>query len=118
MCTLVAIAGLCPDVPLAVAANRDELYARAAAPPGVLATEPRIVGGRDLTKGGTWLGVTAQGFFVAVTNQRSWAAVEPGRRSRGELVLDSPAHGVAGGDDRRAREDRRASLRAVQPALR
>ncbi len=100
MCTLVAIAGLCPDVPLAVAANRDELYARAAAPPGVLATEPRIVGGRDLTKGGTWLGVTAQGFFVAVTNQRSWAAVEPGRRSRGELVLDllrtaSPAATIA-----------------------
>ena len=88
MCTLVAIAGLSPDVPLVVAANRDELYARAAAPPQLLATSPRVVGGRDLTKGGTWLGATEVGFFVGVTNQRSWTMPDPQRRSRGELVLD------------------------------
>jgi uncharacterized protein with NRDE domain len=100
MCTLVAIAGLCPDVPLVIAANRDEFYARAAAPPAVLLSEPRTVGGRDLSKGGTWLGVTEGGFFVAVTNQRSWAPADPSRRSRGELVLEllrtgSPAAAIA-----------------------
>jgi uncharacterized protein with NRDE domain len=87
MCTLVVIAGLCPDVPLVVAANRDELYARASTGPAVLVSAPRIVGGRDLSKGGTWLGVTEQRFFVGVTNQRSWSAPDPDRRSRGELVL-------------------------------
>ncbi len=99
MCTLVAIAGLCPDVPLVIAANRDEFYARASAPPALLASEGGIVGGRDLTKGGTWLGVTERGFFVGVTNQRSWG-VDPNRRSRGELVVDllragSPAAALA-----------------------
>jgi uncharacterized protein with NRDE domain len=88
VCTLVAIAGLSPDVPLVVAANRDELYARAATPPQVLADSPRVVGGRDLTKGGTWLGATERGFFVGVTNQRSWTLPDPRRRSRGELVFD------------------------------
>jgi uncharacterized protein with NRDE domain len=90
VCTLVAIAGLTPGVPLVVAANRDELYARAAAPPSLLETSPhRIVAGRDLAKGGTWLGATERGFFVGVTNQRSWTgAPDPTRRSRGELVLE------------------------------
>jgi uncharacterized protein with NRDE domain len=88
MCTLVAIAGLCPGIPLVVAANRDELYARASSPPAVLVSEPGIVAGRDLSKGGTWLGVTEHGFFVAVTNQRSWVPFDPSHRSRGELVLE------------------------------
>jgi len=88
MCTLVAIAGLCPDVPLVVAANRDEFYDRASTPPDVLVRQPRVVGGRDLSKGGTWLGVTAGGFFVGITNQRSWSGLDPTRRSRGELVLE------------------------------
>src|SRR5579884_996616 len=93
MCTLVALFGVNPDVPLVVAANRDELYARPWAPPALLATSPRVVGGRDLAQRGTWLGVTEAGFFAGVTNQRTWGPPDPARRSRGQLVLDTLAAG-------------------------
>lgn len=87
MCTIVAIHGVHPEASLIVAANRDELYARAALPPSVL--EPGIVGGRDLVAKGTWLGLTPRGLFVAVTNQRTMRPPDPARHSRGELVLQA-----------------------------
>lgn len=42
---------------LVVAANRDELYARDAAAAHYWDTNPTLLAGRDLTAGGTWLGV-------------------------------------------------------------
>jgi uncharacterized protein with NRDE domain len=44
-------------------------------------------------KGGTWLGVTENGFFAAVTNQRTYHPADPSRRSRGQLVVDVLATG-------------------------
>ncbi len=94
MCTLVALFGVNPDVPLVVAANRDELYARPWAPPALIASSPhRVVGGLDLAQRGTWLGVTELGFFVGVTNQRTDGPPDPARRSRGQLVLEALAAG-------------------------
>jgi uncharacterized protein with NRDE domain len=93
MCTLIALFGVTADVPLVVAANRDEFYARPWAPPAALADSPRIWGGRDLAKGGTWLGVTERGFFVGVTNQRSYGVADRTKRSRGQLVLGALATG-------------------------
>ncbi|HEY2511402.1 MAG TPA: NRDE family protein [Polyangiaceae bacterium] len=93
MCTLIAIFGIHPDVPLIVAANRDEFYARPWAPPARLSDEPVVFGGRDLTQGGTWLGATEAGFFVAVTNQRTLGARDGSLRSRGQLVLDALRRG-------------------------
>jgi uncharacterized protein with NRDE domain len=89
VCTLIALSAVNPDVPLVVAANRDEIYTRAWAPPARVADSPRIVAGRDLTQNGTWLGVTEGGFFVGVTNQRTYGAADPAKRSRGQLVLDA-----------------------------
>ena len=43
---------------------------------------------RDEKAGGTWLGLTARGLFVCVTNRRG-AAPDPARRSRGLLVLEA-----------------------------
>ncbi|QNM96624.1 NRDE family protein [Chitinimonas koreensis] len=73
------------DTPLLVAANRDEFYARPAAP---LAWWPdgRILAGRDLQAGGSWMGVTRDGRFAALTNYRDPRDIKPGAPSRGALV--------------------------------
>ncbi len=73
------------DYPLVVAANRDEFRARPTAVAAPWPDAPQVVGGRDLMAGGTWLGVTKQGRFAAVTNVREPGA-PTGRRSRGELA--------------------------------
>jgi uncharacterized protein with NRDE domain len=75
--------------PFVVAANRDEVFAR---PANRLAwwtpTEggPEILGGRDLSAGGTWMGLTAAGRFALVTNVRRPATPDPEAPSRGEIV--------------------------------
>lgn len=87
MCTIVVLHGVRTDYPVVIATNRDEFYARAATGPMRLLDEPVTVGGRDLVKGGTWMGVTRDGLFVAVTNQRTAQPADPTKRSRGELVM-------------------------------
>jgi uncharacterized protein with NRDE domain len=83
-------------LPLVVAANRDEFYARPTLELAPWQDAPQIIAGRDLEAGGGWLGITEDGRFAALTNIR--AAHQPqGGRSRGELVAgflrgnDSPA---------------------------
>ena len=73
---------------LIAAGNRDELHAR---PTQALARwrEPdHLLAGRDLQSGGTWLGVSQQGRFAAVTNVRGYGPAQPGRPSRGAVVTD------------------------------
>ena len=71
--------------PLIVAANRDEFYARPTQPLAQWADAPQVYAGRDLEAGGTWLGISVDGRFAALTNIRD--PNQPlGRRSRGELV--------------------------------
>ena len=94
-----------PRYPLVVAANRDEYHARATAPaapwdesgtggpagrrgPGAGAAEGRILAGRDLVAGGTWLGVTADGRFAALTNVGGSTPPGPDAPSRGRLPLE------------------------------
>ncbi len=86
MCTLVLVVPH-PGGVLQVAANRDEFLSRAAAPPEPSA-DGRWLAPRDLQAGGTWLGLTAAGLFVGVTN-RAAGPRDPLRRSRGLLVLDA-----------------------------
>src|SRR5579883_638503 len=73
------------------------MYARRTAPPGVLLESPRTIGGRDLEKGGTWMGVTEAGLFVGVTNQRTYGLHDDALLSRGQLVLDALARGTVDG---------------------
>lgn len=72
--------------PLVVAANRDEHYSRPAAPAGFWADHPDVYAGRDLEKGGTWMGINTNGRFAAITNYREGLAGPAAPRSRGELV--------------------------------
>jgi uncharacterized protein with NRDE domain len=77
-----------PDYPLVIAANRDEFYARRTASADFLAEFPQVLAGRDLEAGGTWLGITREGRFAALTNYRDPANQKPKAPSRGKLVAD------------------------------
>jgi uncharacterized protein with NRDE domain len=95
MCLLAILFRTHPDAPLVVAANRDELLARPAVAMEVLRPEsPRILGGRDLLAGGTWLAVNEHGVVAGLTN-RIEAGRDPSRRSRGELPLRLAMHARA-----------------------
>jgi uncharacterized protein with NRDE domain len=70
MC-LILVAWRCHDeYPLVVAANRDEFHARPSTPAAFWRDNAQVLGGRDLEGMGTWLGVTRNGRFAAVTNYR------------------------------------------------
>jgi uncharacterized protein with NRDE domain len=94
MCTLAIYFKLFADYPVVVAANRDEYLARAALPPTALATEPHIVGGKDLVAGGTWLGINEHGVIAGILNRRRSDNIEndPNLRSRGMLCLEALRH--------------------------
>jgi uncharacterized protein with NRDE domain len=89
MCTIVILNQVHPRYPVIIAANRDEYYSRKASPPMLLQKSPRILAGRDDVAGGTWFGVTEDGFLVALTNQRTPHKPKADLRSRGMLVLDA-----------------------------
>jgi len=88
MCTLIALHRSLPARPLVVAANRDEYLDRPAEGPALRrgAAGP-VLAPRDRRAGGTWWGLNRFGVFAGLTNRRAGPA-EPGRRSRGLLVLD------------------------------
>lgn len=90
MCTLVVLHRAIPGVPLLVAANRDEFFARRSEGPALRRTPGGIavVAPRDARGGGTWLGVNSHGLFAALTNVGG-EEPDPARRSRGLLVLDA-----------------------------
>jgi len=73
---------------LVLAANRDEFYERPTQTARFWNDAPRLLAGRDLQAGGTWLGVTRQGRFAAITNFREPHAPPRGAASRGALVSD------------------------------
>ena len=86
MCTILVAWQIDPEAPLMLTANRDELLARPTEGPQALVDEPRIVGGRDVLAGGTWIAVAAGGRVAAVTNRRVTSR-DPARRSRGEIPV-------------------------------
>ena len=93
MCLLIVLAQQRDDLPLVVAANRDELLERPAIPMTVLREAgPRILGGRDEQAGGTWLAVNEAGVVAALTNRPVKGERDPTKRSRGELPLMLARH--------------------------
>ncbi|MRV76257.1 hypothetical protein GJ700_31565 [Duganella sp. FT92W] len=92
MCLIVFAWQVVPGVPLIAAANRDEFYAREAAPAGPWPDHPRIFAGRDLKAGGSWMGVTqgegSPSRFAAITNIRAPQDHKDDAPSRGHLVAD------------------------------
>ncbi len=70
MCLLLFAHQVIADCPLLLLANRDEFYERTTAQAAYWEDHPEVLGGRDMRKKGTWLGVTRSGRFAAVTNYR------------------------------------------------
>jgi uncharacterized protein with NRDE domain len=96
VCLLVVAFRVIPGTPLLIAANRDEILTRPAVPADVLRPDgPRVLGGRDLQSGGTWLAVNEFGVFAGLTNQPLGDARDPARRTRGELPLALASHPAA-----------------------
>ena len=88
MCLIVFAWQVVPGMPLIAAANRDEFDARPAAPAQWWEDFPQVYAGRDLQGGGTWMGITAQGRFAALTNIRAPGERRGDVRSRGVVVAD------------------------------
>jgi len=94
MCLIVFAWRVVPSVPLIAAANRDEFYARAAAPAALWPEHPHVFAGRDLQAGGSWMGITQPGGepggsrFAAITNIRAPSEHKDNAPSRGHLVAD------------------------------
>ncbi len=94
MCLILFAHQAVPEFPLVVAANRDEFFPR----PTQQAqfwhkdedeeTQTRLLAGRDLQAGGTWLGIDRSGRFAAVTNIRDPSQYEAKPRTRGELPVN------------------------------
>ena len=75
------------DGPLfTLAANRDEFFRRTAEPIGWWDDAPGVLAGRDLVGGGTWLGVSREGRFAALTNYRAPQEMRADAPTRGTLV--------------------------------
>jgi len=100
MCLILLAWRRHPGYPLVLAANRDEFYRRPTLPAQFWESAPELLAGRDLQRGGSWLGMTRTGRLAMVTNIRQ--PHPPGfAGSRGHLVRDwlledPPAEELAG----------------------
>ncbi len=88
MCLILFAYQVHPDYSLIMAANRDEFYDRPTAPAAFWEGAPHVLAGRDLEKGGTWMGMTRTGRFAAITNYRAPGQNRADMKSRGFLVSD------------------------------
>jgi len=86
MCVLAFEYNTHPRYALVFAGNRDEFYDRPTAPATFWDEAPHVLAGRDLQAGGTWMGVTRNGFWGVVTNVRAPDQHRETARSRGDLV--------------------------------
>lgn len=75
------------QVPLIIAANRDEFYARPTQALHRWADQP-IVAGKDLQGNGTWLGMGAGGRVAALTNYRDPSQNRFDAPSRGDITTE------------------------------
>jgi hypothetical protein len=96
MCTVILLRRPGHAWPVLIAANRDEMAHRPWEPPGRhWPDRPNVTGGLDRLAGGSWLAVNDEGMAAAVLNRRGSLGPKPGRRSRGELVLEALDHADA-----------------------
>jgi hypothetical protein len=96
MCTIVVLLRPGHRWPLLLAANRDEMLNRPWLPPARhWSDRPEIVAGLDELAQGSWLGINKHGVVAAILNRRNSLGPAPGKRSRGELVLEALDHADA-----------------------
>lgn len=88
MCILFIAIDQHPDFPVIICANRDEFHQRPTKSMHLWQNE-NILAGKDLQAGGTWLGLSAEHHFAALTNYRKLPLSESPKTSRGDLVLQA-----------------------------
>ena len=94
MCLIIIAHRATSRLPLVLAANRDEFFSRSTQQASFWNLQPgeseerQIIAGKDLVAGGTWLGITRNGRFAAVTNIRDPSQPEQKLHSRGALTLN------------------------------
>lgn len=88
MCIIFAAIKQHRDYPLIIAANRDEFYARPTEPSHFWPSPQGMLAGKDISAGGTWMGVTRNAHIAALTNIRNPVAQRSDKISRGGLVVD------------------------------
>ncbi len=86
MCLIVFALNQHKDYKLIFAANRDEFYNRPSSPAKFWDHYPNLLAGKDLKEGGTWMGITKQGTFAAITNYRDLSSLKLNAPSRGYIV--------------------------------
>ena len=92
MCILFFAIKQHPKYPVIICANRDEFHQRPTQAMHWWSKKDdneAILAGKDLQAGGTWLGLTEQGRFSALTNFRQPQLIDDNKQSRGELVLQA-----------------------------
>ncbi|PKR81449.1 hypothetical protein CW751_05185 [Brumimicrobium salinarum] len=88
MCLIAFAYKISPEYPLILIANRDEFYERPTQKAHFWKTdhETKILAGKDLKGGGTWLGVNDNQKWAAVTNYRDLENIKNDAPTRGDLI--------------------------------
>ena len=93
MCTVVLLKRSGHPWPVVIAANRDEQVDRPwDLPSAWWADRPGVVGGRDRTGSGTWMGLNRHRVVAVVLNRQGSLGPARGKRSRGDLPLLALEH--------------------------
>ncbi len=96
MCTVILLHRPDHVWPVVMAANRDEMIHRSwDLPSDYWPDLPGVIGGRDRSGGGTWMGLNRSGVVAAVLNRPGSLGPAAGKRSRGELPLMALRHPTA-----------------------
>lgn len=96
MCTVVLLRRPNHPWPVILGANRDEILGRPWKPPARhWPDRADVVAGLDELAGGTWMGLNDSGVVACILNRHGSLGPAPGKRSRGELVLEALDHADA-----------------------
>ena len=89
MCTLLILYRPNNKWPLILAGNRDEMKNRPWLPPGKHWSKCNgIIAGKDLTAGGSWLGINTNGLVATILNRTNSLGPDIEKNSRGKIIID------------------------------
>jgi len=91
MCLIIFAHRVNNNYPLVLSANRDEFFSRKSREAQFWREEvgcSNLLAGKDLEAGGTWIGITKNGKFAAITNLRRNPEDDQALVSRGALTLE------------------------------
>ena len=87
MCTLFIHRSRNSNWPILIANNRDEYLSRTFKSPGYHWNNS-IFAGKDISEGGSWLGLNENGLCAAILNRASTGLKKKNLNSRGKIIID------------------------------